>query len=208
MTTPPNLEEAQSTISPPKFNGQYYGWWKTMMFDFIMTKDSELMDIILYGPHVPVREVKEGDVTRMVVKRRREFNDEDRKKVEKNYKATKIAIKQALANWGDYSSEFDEDEKSTNVSMLVVDEEKVTFYSLFVFMSNTEDVEEIAISETKQHVSKLKFENISLVSQLEKVDASDRKGKKEASRFQVELKEKWEDSLRHLTNALKKNEEL
>ena len=59
MTAPPNLEEGKSTTRPPRFNGQYYGWWKTRMFDFIIVEDSELMDIILDGTYVPVKEVKE-----------------------------------------------------------------------------------------------------------------------------------------------------
>ncbi|XP_047268124.1 uncharacterized protein LOC107871863 [Capsicum annuum] len=57
-----------------------------------MAKDSELMDIILDGPHVPVKKVKEGDVTKMVIKSRREFNEEDRKKIKKNYKAKKLLV--------------------------------------------------------------------------------------------------------------------
>ena len=38
------------------------------MFDFIMAEDSELMDIILDGPHVPVKKFKERDITKMVIK--------------------------------------------------------------------------------------------------------------------------------------------
>ena len=41
------------------------------MYDFIMDDDSKMMDVILDGPHMPVREVKEGDITRMIVKTRR-----------------------------------------------------------------------------------------------------------------------------------------
>ncbi|XP_070045152.1 uncharacterized protein [Nicotiana tomentosiformis] len=40
MSAPPNFEEGQSTYRPPRFNGQYYGWWKTRMHDFIMAGDS------------------------------------------------------------------------------------------------------------------------------------------------------------------------
>ncbi|XP_016549262.1 uncharacterized protein LOC107849128 [Capsicum annuum] len=57
-----------------------------------MVEDNEMMGIILNGTHVPVKEVKEGKVTRMVVKRRREYNDEDRKKIEKNYNAKKLLV--------------------------------------------------------------------------------------------------------------------
>ncbi|XP_070003060.1 uncharacterized protein [Nicotiana sylvestris] len=59
MAAPPNFEEGQSTYRPPRFNGQYYGWWKTR-------------------PLVP--------------KGRREYNDIDRKVVEKNYCAKKILM--------------------------------------------------------------------------------------------------------------------
>nr|XP_033508240.1 uncharacterized protein LOC117273247 [Nicotiana tomentosiformis] len=40
---------------PPRFNGQYYGWQKTRMHDFIMAKDSELWDVICDGPFVPTK---------------------------------------------------------------------------------------------------------------------------------------------------------
>ena len=63
------------------------------MYDFIITGDSELVDVILYGPYVSVREVKEGDMIRMVVRNVREFDHEDRKKVEKNYKAKKLFVR-------------------------------------------------------------------------------------------------------------------
>ncbi|PHU07745.1 Cysteine-rich repeat secretory protein 38 [Capsicum chinense] len=39
MIAPPNLEEGQSTTRPRRFNSQYYEWWKTRMFDFIMAED-------------------------------------------------------------------------------------------------------------------------------------------------------------------------
>ncbi|XP_070020634.1 uncharacterized protein [Nicotiana sylvestris] len=42
MAAPPNFEEGQSTYRPPRFNGQYYWWWKTRMCDFIMAEDFEL----------------------------------------------------------------------------------------------------------------------------------------------------------------------
>lgn len=46
------------------------------MYNFIMVKDSELMGVILDGIHVPVRYVKENDISRMVIKTRREFCEE------------------------------------------------------------------------------------------------------------------------------------
>ncbi|WMV30649.1 hypothetical protein MTR67_024034 [Solanum verrucosum] len=34
------------------------------MHDYIMAKDSELWDVILDGPYVPTKDVKEGELTR------------------------------------------------------------------------------------------------------------------------------------------------
>ncbi|XP_070046452.1 uncharacterized protein [Nicotiana tomentosiformis] len=90
MVTPPNLEEGQSTIRPPRFNEKYYGWWKTRMHDIIMAEDFELSDVICDGPFVPMKAVGEG--TRIVPKTRKEYNDVDRKAVEKNFKAKKILV--------------------------------------------------------------------------------------------------------------------
>ncbi|XP_075101792.1 uncharacterized protein LOC142177221 [Nicotiana tabacum] len=55
MAAPPNFEEGQSTYRPPRFNGQYYRWWKTRMHDFIMAEDSELCDVICDGHFVPTK---------------------------------------------------------------------------------------------------------------------------------------------------------
>ncbi|XP_075086327.1 uncharacterized protein LOC107810242 [Nicotiana tabacum] len=90
MAAPPNFEEGQSTYRPPRFNGQYYGWWKTRMHDFIMAEDSELWDVICDGPYVPTKKVGEPAV--MVPKTRKEYNDADRKAVEKNFRAKKILV--------------------------------------------------------------------------------------------------------------------
>ncbi|XP_070012287.1 intracellular protein transport protein USO1-like [Nicotiana sylvestris] len=90
MDAPPNFEERQSTYRPPRFNSQYYGWWKTRMHDFIMAKDSELWDIICDGPHVPMK--KFGQTRPMVPKNKKEYNDIDRKVVEKNYRTKKILV--------------------------------------------------------------------------------------------------------------------
>ncbi|XP_070005005.1 structural maintenance of chromosomes protein 3-like [Nicotiana sylvestris] len=90
MAAPPNFEEGQSTYRPPRFNGQYYGWWKTRMHDFMMAEDSELWDIICDGPHVPMKKLEETGP--MVLKCRKEYNDIDRKATEKNYRAKKILM--------------------------------------------------------------------------------------------------------------------
>ncbi|XP_070023300.1 uncharacterized protein [Nicotiana sylvestris] len=90
MTALPNFEEGQSTYRPPRFNGQYYGWWITRMHDFIMAEDSELWDVICDGPFVPMKTVGEGTIT--VPKTRKEYNDAGRKAIEKNFRAKKILV--------------------------------------------------------------------------------------------------------------------
>ncbi|XP_019255262.1 PREDICTED: uncharacterized protein LOC109233861 [Nicotiana attenuata] len=90
MVAPPNIEEVKSTYRPPRFNDQYYGWWKTRMHDFIMAKDSELWDIICDGPFVPTKTIGAPAVT--VPKTRKEYNDADRKAIEKNFRFKKILV--------------------------------------------------------------------------------------------------------------------
>ncbi|XP_070042522.1 uncharacterized protein [Nicotiana tomentosiformis] len=90
MAAPPNFEEGQSTYRTPRFNGQYYGWWKTRMHDFIMAEDSELWDVICDGPFVHIKTVGEPAV--IVPKTRKEYNDGDRKSIEKNFRAKMILV--------------------------------------------------------------------------------------------------------------------
>ncbi|XP_070050562.1 structural maintenance of chromosomes protein 3-like [Nicotiana tomentosiformis] len=71
MAAPPNFEEGQSTYRPPRLNGQYYGWWKTRIHDFIMAEDAELWDVICDGPFVPIKTIGELAVT--VPKTRKEI---------------------------------------------------------------------------------------------------------------------------------------
>ncbi|XP_049406323.1 uncharacterized protein LOC125869989 [Solanum stenotomum] len=60
------------------------------MHDYINAEGSELWDIILDGPYIPTKEMKDGELTTIVVKTRKDYNEADRKKIEKNYKAKKI----------------------------------------------------------------------------------------------------------------------
>ncbi|XP_070002295.1 intracellular protein transport protein USO1-like [Nicotiana sylvestris] len=55
-----------------------------------MAGDSELWDIICDGLHVPMKNLEE--IGQLVPKGRREYNDIDRKAVEKNYRAKKILM--------------------------------------------------------------------------------------------------------------------
>jgi len=70
MTAPLNLEDGQSSTRPPRFNGQFYNWWKTRMNDYLMAEDNELWDIVLDGPFIPTTEVKDGEITKVVPKTR------------------------------------------------------------------------------------------------------------------------------------------
>ncbi|XP_015158487.1 uncharacterized protein [Solanum tuberosum] len=92
MAAPLNMEEGQSSTRPPRFNGQYYGWWKNRIPDYINAEDTELWDVIHDGPYIPTKEVKDGELTTTVVKPRKEYNEMDRKKIEKNYKSKKILV--------------------------------------------------------------------------------------------------------------------
>ncbi|XP_070018189.1 uncharacterized protein [Nicotiana sylvestris] len=88
--TPPNFEEGQSIYQPPKFNGQCYWWWKARMYDFIMDKDCELWDIICNGPYIPTKVLEEFPFS--MAKTNKEYNEADKKAVDKNFCAKKILV--------------------------------------------------------------------------------------------------------------------
>ncbi|XP_075083716.1 uncharacterized protein LOC142167495 [Nicotiana tabacum] len=54
-----------------------------------MAEDSELWDVIFDGPFVPTKNL--GDPAVAIPKTRKEFNDADRKAVEKNFRANRIS---------------------------------------------------------------------------------------------------------------------
>ncbi|XP_075099004.1 uncharacterized protein LOC142175897 [Nicotiana tabacum] len=60
------------------------------MHDFITEEDSELWDVICDGPYAPTKKVGDPHVT--MSKNRKEYNDADRKVVEKNFHAKKILV--------------------------------------------------------------------------------------------------------------------
>ena len=60
------------------------------MHDFFMAEDSELWDIVLDGPFIPMIEEKDGEKTRFVPKPRQKYDEADRKKIENGYKAKKL----------------------------------------------------------------------------------------------------------------------
>ncbi|XP_070047105.1 uncharacterized protein [Nicotiana tomentosiformis] len=90
MDAPPNFKEGHSTYKPPRFNGQYYRWWKTRMHDFIMAEDSNLWDVNYDDPFVPLKTISKPAVT--VPKTMKEYNDADRKAIEKNFREKKILV--------------------------------------------------------------------------------------------------------------------
>ena len=92
MSAPLNMEEGHSSTRPPRFNGHFYSWWKVRKHDFLMAKDSELWDIVLDGPFIPMIEEKDGEITRLVPNPRRKYDEADRKKIEKGYKAKNILV--------------------------------------------------------------------------------------------------------------------
>ncbi|XP_070050879.1 uncharacterized protein [Nicotiana tomentosiformis] len=55
-----------------------------------MAEDSELWDVICDGPFVPMKTIGEPEVS--VPKTKKEYNDADRKAIEKNFRAKKILI--------------------------------------------------------------------------------------------------------------------
>nr|XP_033514709.1 uncharacterized protein LOC117279326 [Nicotiana tomentosiformis] len=55
-----------------------------------MAEDSRLWDVICVGPFIPTK--TSGDPTVTVPKTRKEFNDSDRKAIEKNFRAKEILV--------------------------------------------------------------------------------------------------------------------
>ena len=62
------------------------------MHDFLIAEDSELWDIVLDGPFVPTIEEKDGENTILVPKPRQKYDEADRKKIEKGFKAKTLLV--------------------------------------------------------------------------------------------------------------------
>ncbi|XP_069146035.1 uncharacterized protein [Solanum lycopersicum] len=62
------------------------------MHDFLMAEDSELWDIVLDGPFILMSDVKDGEITILIPKTRQQYNEADRKKIEKGYTAKKLLV--------------------------------------------------------------------------------------------------------------------
>ncbi|XP_015075493.1 uncharacterized protein LOC107019547 [Solanum pennellii] len=92
MAASPNRKEGQSSTRPPRLNGHFYSWWKVKIHDFLMAEDSELWDIVLNGPFIPMIEEKDGEKTRLVPKPRQKYDEADRKNIEKGYKVKTLLV--------------------------------------------------------------------------------------------------------------------
>lgn len=57
-----------------------------------MVEDRKLWNVISDGKYVPMKAVKVGDVTSMVPRTQKEFEEGDKNKIEKNYKAKKLLV--------------------------------------------------------------------------------------------------------------------
>ena len=62
------------------------------MHHYINANNSELWDVILDGPYVSMKQVKDRSLTTFVVKTKKDFTEIDRKENDKNYKAKKILV--------------------------------------------------------------------------------------------------------------------
>ena len=62
------------------------------MHDYLMAEDSELWYIVLNGPFIPMIEEKDGEKTSPVPKPRQKYDEANRKKIEKVYKAKTLLV--------------------------------------------------------------------------------------------------------------------
>ncbi|KAK5842405.1 hypothetical protein PVK06_004757 [Gossypium arboreum] len=71
------LGEFRYISKPPYFNSANYFYWKARMMFFIQVNDLVIWGIIMDGPSIPLKQ--EGKL--LVPKRKKEWNEEDKKKV-------------------------------------------------------------------------------------------------------------------------------
>ena len=62
------------------------------MHDYLMDEDSELWDIVLDGPFISMMEERDGEKTSLVPKPRQKYDESDRKKIKKGYKAKTLLV--------------------------------------------------------------------------------------------------------------------
>ena len=67
--------EGHSIMRPPLFNGDNYSYWKTRMRLFIQANDYEVWKIIVNGPLIPKKKVRDC----IVPKEENEWDEQDTK---------------------------------------------------------------------------------------------------------------------------------
>ncbi|GMI79988.1 hypothetical protein HRI_001668100 [Hibiscus trionum] len=82
-TTGSSMYESQSTTKPPFFNGDNFLFWKNRMCLFIKSNDYLVWNAIEDGPYIPM---KRDDERRLVLKKKIEMSEEERKKIQINDK--------------------------------------------------------------------------------------------------------------------------
>ena len=60
MAAPPTAQEGASQTRPPLFDGKYYSWWKNRMMDHLSGESTDLWDIVLDGPTIPMKTGTDG----------------------------------------------------------------------------------------------------------------------------------------------------
>ncbi|GMI64903.1 hypothetical protein HRI_000159600 [Hibiscus trionum] len=83
-TSGSSMYESQSTTKSPFFNGDNYPFWKNRMRLFIKSNDYLVWDVIEDVSYIPLKQNGEG---KMVLKKKMEMIEEERKKIQINEKA-------------------------------------------------------------------------------------------------------------------------
>jgi hypothetical protein len=127
----PQMVEGQSTNRPPLFNSSDYSYWKTRMTTYIKGQDYLIWKIIVNGPHVPTKIVEEQEIP----KQETEWNENDVKLIELNYKAMNClycafdskefdeisSCNSAKEIWERLEATYEEASQESKMSMLVHD---------------------------------------------------------------------------------------
>ncbi|GMI66773.1 hypothetical protein HRI_000346600 [Hibiscus trionum] len=83
-TSGSSMYESQSTTKPSFFNGDNYPFWKNRMRLFIKSNDYLVWDVIEDDPYISLKRDDEG---KMVLKKKIEMSEDERKKIQINDKA-------------------------------------------------------------------------------------------------------------------------
>ncbi|GKV47613.1 hypothetical protein SLEP1_g54498 [Rubroshorea leprosula] len=80
------FSEGQSTTRPPLFNGTNYAYWKNRMRVYMQGSDYLMWEVVWDGPYVPMKRKSEQS-KEMILKRPKEFDKNDKEKIQLNAKA-------------------------------------------------------------------------------------------------------------------------